>query len=196
MWSLLLATPFLLAAPQTQGWTFAGLLAIGGLFLQSTLPVNVSFGQALAPHSAATVSSLMMGVAWGTGGMLVPVTGMVADALGLPTTLTLLAALPLCAAALATQLPGGATSADARRARRGERGGHRSLRRRRCRAEHARSRVALPGRGAALPYTGVVARSPYSRVSYQFGPGPVTPAVKALLIANGVLFLRRSRCRR
>ena len=40
-----------------------------------------------------------------------------------------------------------------------------------------------------LPYTGVVARSPYSRVSYQFGPGPVTPAVKALLIANGVLFL-------
>jgi FSR family fosmidomycin resistance protein-like MFS transporter len=105
VWSLLLATPFLLVAPQTQGWAFAGLLAIGGLFLQSTLPVNVSFGQALAPHSAATVSSLMMGVAWGSGGMLVPVTGMVADALGLPTTLTILAALPLCAAALATQLP-------------------------------------------------------------------------------------------
>ncbi len=37
--------------------------------------------------------------------MLVPVTGMVADALGLPTTLTILAVLPLCAAALATQLP-------------------------------------------------------------------------------------------
>lgn len=32
-------------------------------------------------------------------------------------------------------------------------------------------------------------RSPYSRISYQFGPGPVTPAVKALLIANGVAFL-------
>lgn len=105
VWSLVLAAPFLLAAPQTQGWTFAGLLAVGGLFLQSTLPVNVSFGQALAPHSAATVSSLMMGVAWGTGGMLVPVTGMAADALGLPTTLTVLAALPLCAAALATRLP-------------------------------------------------------------------------------------------
>jgi FSR family fosmidomycin resistance protein-like MFS transporter len=100
VWSLLLATPFLLAAPQVQGWAFAGLL-----FLQSTLPVNVSFGQALAPHSAATVSSLMMGVAWGSGGMLVPVTGMVADAIGLPTTLTILALLPLCAAVLATQLP-------------------------------------------------------------------------------------------
>ena len=32
-------------------------------------------------------------------------------------------------------------------------------------------------------------RSPYTRISYQFGPGPVTPAVKALLIANGLLFL-------
>ncbi len=103
--SFLVATPFLLAAPQTQGWTFAALLAAGGLFLQSTLPVNVSFGQALAPHSAATVSSLMMGVAWGTGGMLVPVTGSMADAFGLPTTLTLLALVPLGAAALATQLP-------------------------------------------------------------------------------------------
>lgn len=40
-----------------------------------------------------------------------------------------------------------------------------------------------------MPYTGVVARSPYSRVSFQFGPGPLTPAVKALLIANSALFL-------
>jgi len=105
VWSLLLSTPFLLAAPQTTGWTFAALLAVGGLFLQSTLPVNVSFGQALAPHSAATVSSLMMGVAWGSGGMLVPATGWMADALGLPTTLTLLAGLPVLAAAIATLLP-------------------------------------------------------------------------------------------
>lgn len=105
MLSFILASPFLLAAPQFQGWGFAGLLALGGLFLQSTLPVNVSFGQALAPHSAATVSSLMMGVAWGTGGMLVPVTGSIADAIGLPAMLTALGALPLVAACLATRLP-------------------------------------------------------------------------------------------
>ena len=30
-------------------------------------------------------------------------------------------------------------------------------------------------------------RSPYRQISYQFGPGPLTPAVKALLVANGVL---------
>ena len=103
--SFVFATPFLLAAPQTAGWTFALLLAVGGLFLQSTLPVNVSFGQALAPGSAATVSSLMMGVAWGTGGMLVPVTGSIADVLGLPATLTILGALPIGAALLALRLP-------------------------------------------------------------------------------------------
>lgn len=103
--SLVLATPFLLAAPQFSGWTFAVLLAVGGLFLQSTLPVNVSFGQALAPHSAATVSSLMMGVAWGSGGMLVPATGKLADLFGLPATLTGLALVPMAAAALSLLLP-------------------------------------------------------------------------------------------
>lgn len=103
--SLVLATPFLVVAPFLSGWPFIATLALGGFFLQSTLPVNVSFGQALAPHSAATVSSLMMGVAWGTGGMLVPVTGTLADAVGLSTTLTMLAALPLVAAGLAMQLP-------------------------------------------------------------------------------------------
>jgi MFS transporter, FSR family, fosmidomycin resistance protein len=104
-WSLLLSTPFLAAAPQFPGWTFAVLLAAGGFFLQSTLPVNVSFAQALAPHSAGTVSSLMMGVAWGSGGMLVPATGRIADIMGLSPTLTLLAALPLVAAALSLLLP-------------------------------------------------------------------------------------------
>jgi FSR family fosmidomycin resistance protein-like MFS transporter len=47
-WSLVLATPFLLAAPLLSGWHFIVVLAIGGFFLQSTLPVNVVFGQALA----------------------------------------------------------------------------------------------------------------------------------------------------
>lgn len=103
--SLLLSAPFLIAAPQFSGWTFACLLSLGGLFLQSTLPVNVSFGQALAPHSAATVSSLMMGVAWGSGGMLVPATGRLADLFGLPVTLTLLAVVPIVGAGLSLLLP-------------------------------------------------------------------------------------------
>ncbi len=98
-WSLVLSTPFLVAAPLVSGWHFVVLLAIGGMFLQSTLPVNVVFGQALAPVSAATVSSLMMGFAWGTGGLSVPFVGMIADRVGIEPTLAGLALVPLLAAA-------------------------------------------------------------------------------------------------
>lgn len=104
-WSLVLATPFLYAAPFLTGWMFPIVLAIGGVFLQSTLPVNVTFGQAIAPVSAATVSSLMMGFGWGTGGLSVPVVGFIADRVGIEQTLMGLALIPLVAAALAIPLP-------------------------------------------------------------------------------------------
>jgi MFS transporter, FSR family, fosmidomycin resistance protein len=103
--SLVLATPFLIAAPFFAGWPFVVLLAIGGFFLQSTLPVNVTFGQAIAPVSAATVSSIMMGFGWGTGGLSVPFVGMIADRIGIETTLSGLSLIPLVAAACAIPLP-------------------------------------------------------------------------------------------
>ena len=104
-WSLVLSAPFLFAAPLLSGWLFIVVLAIGGFFLQSTLPVNVVFGQALAPVSAATVSSLMMGFAWGMGGFSVPLVGAVADRYGIEATLVGLALIPLSAAAIAMLLP-------------------------------------------------------------------------------------------
>ena len=82
------------------------ILAIGGFFLQSTQPVNVTFGQSIAPVSAATVSSLMMGFAWGTGGLSVPIVGLIADRIGIEATLRGLALVPLVAAACALPLPG------------------------------------------------------------------------------------------
>jgi FSR family fosmidomycin resistance protein-like MFS transporter len=103
--SLVAACPFLVVAPLLTGWPFMVVLALGGLFLQSTLPVNVTFGQALAPVSAATVSSLMMGFAWGTGGLSVPVVGLIADRVGIEHTLVGLAFIPLLAAACALPLP-------------------------------------------------------------------------------------------
>jgi FSR family fosmidomycin resistance protein-like MFS transporter len=104
-WSLALATPFLVAAPLLSGWPFIVVLAVGGFFLQSTLPVNVIFGQALAPVSAATVSSLMMGFAWGMGGFSVPLVGAFADRYGIERTLVGLAIVPLAAAAISLWLP-------------------------------------------------------------------------------------------
>ena len=108
-WSLLASVPFLFAAPFLTGWHFTILLAVGGFFLQSTLPVNVTFGQALAPVSAATVSSLMMGFAWGTGGLSVPLVGFIADRVGIEHTLVGLSLVPLLAAACAIPLPARAT---------------------------------------------------------------------------------------
>jgi FSR family fosmidomycin resistance protein-like MFS transporter len=103
--SLVVAVPFLFASTLTTGWPFVVLVALGGFFLQSTLPVNVTFGQALAPVSAATVSSLMMGFAWGSGGLSVPFVGMVADRIGIEPTLRGLALMPIAAALLALPLP-------------------------------------------------------------------------------------------
>ena len=105
--SLVTAVPFLAIAPTLSGWTFVAILAIGGFLLQSTLPVNVTFGQMIAPISAATVSSLMMGFAWGMGGLSVPFVGMVADRIGIEQTLVVMAFMPLLAAALAVPLPPG-----------------------------------------------------------------------------------------
>lgn len=109
--SLALAVPFLFAAPFLTAWRFVALVAVGGFFLQSTLPVNVTFGQTLAPVSAATVSSLMMGFAWGMGGLTVPIVGLVADQVGIAATLRGLALVPLVAAACAIPLPARATIA-------------------------------------------------------------------------------------
>ncbi|MGH9408076.1 MAG: MFS transporter [Vicinamibacterales bacterium] len=118
-WSLALSAPLLIAAPWTSGWTFAILLAIGGFFLQASLPVNVIVGQSLVPESAATVSSLMMGFGWGTGGVAVPLIGALADRFGIAPALTVLGLVPLVGAALAMPLPAHAGLA--------RRGGVRSL---------------------------------------------------------------------
>jgi FSR family fosmidomycin resistance protein-like MFS transporter len=103
--SMLGAAPFLAIAPHLEGWGFVAVLSISGLFLQSTLPVNVTFAHAIAPASAATVSSLMMGFAWGTGGLAVPLVGMLADRIGIQEALMTLALLPLAGALCVWPLP-------------------------------------------------------------------------------------------
>jgi FSR family fosmidomycin resistance protein-like MFS transporter len=81
------------------------MLAIGGLLLQSTLPISVTFAQTFVKGGAATVSSLMMGFAWGMGSLTVPLVGMGADHFGIQPTLAVVAFIPWLGAALAWQLP-------------------------------------------------------------------------------------------
>jgi FSR family fosmidomycin resistance protein-like MFS transporter len=103
--SLLASTPFLAVAPALTGWPFMAVLAVGGFFLFSTLPVNVTYGQLVAPISPGTVSSLLMGGAWGTAGLAVPLVGLLADRFGIETALSITALMPIIAAVLAWPLP-------------------------------------------------------------------------------------------
>jgi MFS transporter, FSR family, fosmidomycin resistance protein len=105
--SLIVAAPLLMVATGLRGPIFLAVLSCGAIALQSTLPVNVTFAHAIAPVSAGTVSSLMLGFAWGSGGVLVPLVGMAADWMGIEATLRLIAVVPLFAALCTWPLPGG-----------------------------------------------------------------------------------------
>ena len=109
--SLVTSVPFMVAASLMQGWWMAAAVSVGGLLLQSTLPVNVTYAQMLAPVGAATVSSLMMGFAWGVGSTMVPLVGLLGDTIGLARALLCISAVPLLAAVLAARLPERATRA-------------------------------------------------------------------------------------
>jgi MFS transporter, FSR family, fosmidomycin resistance protein len=105
LWSLIAAVPFMAASPHLSPLGFTAMLAFGGLLLQSTLPISVTFAQSFVTGGAATVSSLMMGFAWGMGSLFVPIIGAAADRFGIEETLAILAFVPLLAAYLAYRLP-------------------------------------------------------------------------------------------
>jgi FSR family fosmidomycin resistance protein-like MFS transporter len=104
-WTLIASVPFMALAPHLPPMGFTAMLAIGGLLLQSTLPISVTFAQSFVKGGAATVSSLMMGFAWGMGSLTVPLVGMGADRFGIRETLAVVAFIPLLAAVLAWRLP-------------------------------------------------------------------------------------------
>jgi MFS transporter, FSR family, fosmidomycin resistance protein len=103
--SMLLSAPFLVTFLLIQGILSYIVLAIGGIILLSTLPVNVVMAQSLLPSSASTVSALMMGLAWGMGGMIVPLVGKIADLAGLSKALIIVVLLPIAGFVLSLGLP-------------------------------------------------------------------------------------------
>ena len=83
-------------------------LAMGGLTLLFTIPVNVVMAQELVPTQAGTVSALMMGFAWGAAGMIfIPLTGWVSDHYGMQIALGSLTFFPLIGFFLSLKLPKG-----------------------------------------------------------------------------------------
>jgi FSR family fosmidomycin resistance protein-like MFS transporter len=68
---------------------------VAGFFLYSTLPLWVVMAQELAPKGRSTVSGLIVGVALGTGGMMIPLAGKMADIFSIRMALGFLAIIPL-----------------------------------------------------------------------------------------------------
>jgi MFS transporter, FSR family, fosmidomycin resistance protein len=94
--SMLGSTPFLAGFFFTSGVLSLACLALGGLVLLFTIPVNVLMGQQLAPNQAGTVSALMMGFAWGMAGFLfIPFIGKISDITGLHNALLSLTIFPI-----------------------------------------------------------------------------------------------------
>jgi len=80
-------------------------LVLGSFILQGSLPVNVVLGQELSPRHSSTISSLLMGAAWGVGALLVGPIGMLADAYGLRVALAALTGLLFVGLVCALALP-------------------------------------------------------------------------------------------
>jgi FSR family fosmidomycin resistance protein-like MFS transporter len=75
-------------------WTYAGA-ALAGFFLFACIPLGLVMAQKLAPRGKSMVSSLMMGLAMGLGGMMTPIVGSLADLYSIRTVLAGVAVISL-----------------------------------------------------------------------------------------------------
>jgi FSR family fosmidomycin resistance protein-like MFS transporter len=106
LFSHALATPSLYLLLVLPGnWVFVSVF-LAGFFLMATLPLGVTMAQEIAPKGKSMVSSLMMGLAWGTGGMMAPLAGKLADLFSIGPVLASLAIIPLLTVGLIVMLPG------------------------------------------------------------------------------------------
>ena len=98
--------PFLALFFLTSGVVSLIGLALTGLLLLFTIPVNVVMAQELVPSQAGTVSALMMGFAWGMAGLIfIPITGWAADHFTLHRALFTLGFFPVIGIFLSLKLP-------------------------------------------------------------------------------------------
>ncbi|NVM25838.1 MAG: MFS transporter [Desulfobacterales bacterium] len=82
---------------------FSAFLA--GFFALATLPLGVAMAQELAPKGRSMVSSLIMGLTFGLGGVMTPLTGKLADIFSIRAVLAFLAIIPFLTTGLISLLP-------------------------------------------------------------------------------------------
>ena len=88
-------TPFLLVFLLVSGkWIYPATILAGG-FNMASLPLGVVMAQKIAPRGRSMVASLMMGLAFGTGGILAPIIGKLGDIFTIQSVLMILVCIPL-----------------------------------------------------------------------------------------------------
>jgi FSR family fosmidomycin resistance protein-like MFS transporter len=103
--ALLISVPFLFGFVNSSGPLSVVLLALAGTTLMASNSVVIAMAQELIPENAGTASSIVMGLAWGVGGMLVFVFGMAAEKWGTPSALAVLSFVPITSFLFALFLP-------------------------------------------------------------------------------------------
>jgi len=103
--SLLAAAPLLAGFIYFSGGVALLSLALSGILLYFSFPLNIVMAQELYPHRSSMVSALMIGVSWGVAGLLMTPLGFIAEKAGLPNALLTLATCGVVAAFLASFLP-------------------------------------------------------------------------------------------
>ena len=105
LWSLGGALPFYFAFLFLPDMLGLVAVVLGGFMLQMSLPVMVVMGQELAPRHVSTVSSLIMGAAWGVSMLMMTPIGALADATSVSVAMGALASSLIVGLALAITLP-------------------------------------------------------------------------------------------
>jgi FSR family fosmidomycin resistance protein-like MFS transporter len=103
--SFALSTPFILLFIHASGWQVYPLAFVSGFVLLATLFPAVALAQKVAPRGRSLVSSIVMGLALGVAGLMMPLAGRMADAFGIRAVLSCIAIVPLAALLLVRYLP-------------------------------------------------------------------------------------------
>src|SRR4051794_3754146 len=105
--SMALLPPLILAFAAAGQGLATLLIAVVGAATIITFSVTVVMGQEYLPGRIGVASGFTLGLSIGLGGVAAPLLGLVADHYGLPTTMHVIAALPLAGLLVALTLPRG-----------------------------------------------------------------------------------------
>ncbi len=103
--SFALSAPSLLLFINADGRHIYPLALLAGFFILATLFPALALAQKVVPRGRSLVSSIIMGLAMGIAGLMMPLTGKIADTFGIRTVLTCIGFIPLAALLLIRNLP-------------------------------------------------------------------------------------------